>query len=404
MKEDIDLKEIGRKIHRSYHQDGLTEILFGSFILILGIEMVAETSANVYIGLMILTMLFGSFKMLIILPRIGYVRVSQERKTKERKRGWVLLIAFSLISILGLSIFLIASGETGLSLELVDHVKENIILILGVAMVCSMSVEAGLSGVRYKYVYAALILIAVVGGPLFNIPRHLRLILPSVVMILLGIVMLIRFLYKYRIPAKEVSNEKAIDATEIEGKDYLSFHQDGLLDILTGIFILGFGIDMLNASPGFLSSLCALPVVLLWLIRRYIIYPRHGCVSFSWTRSVSWERNFSWEQRKKGRTKLAVLIALWCIIMVILLTGWLEENATLSGQVYIAAFVSVGAILAGAKRLYVYAALTLLVFLTDYLLNIPTYLYFIPLGIAILISGVAVLKRFLHRYPKLMEA
>ena len=112
--------------------------------------------------------------------------------------------------------------------------------------------------------------------------------------------------------------------------------------------------------------------------------------------------------------KLAVLIALWClsfIIMVILVKSfpasrravWLNEYETLSGQIFMAVFISVGAILSGIKRLYVYAALTLLVFVTDYLLNIPTYLYLIPLGTAILISGVVVLVRFLHRYPKLAE-
>ena len=113
-------------------------------------------------------------------------------------------------------------------------------------------------------------------------------------------------------------------------------------------------------------------------------------------------------------TKLAVLIALWClsfIIAAILLKGspesryavWLNGNETLSAQIFMAVFISMGAILSGIKRLYSYAALTLLMFVTDYLLNIPTYLYLIPLGTAILISGVAVLIRFLRKYPKLAE-
>ena len=112
--------------------------------------------------------------------------------------------------------------------------------------------------------------------------------------------------------------------------------------------------------------------------------------------------------------KLAVLVALWCsafIIMVILVksfpasrrAAWLDEYETFSGQIFMAVFISVGAILSGIKRLYVYAALTLLMFVTDHLLSIPTYLYLIPLGTAILIFGVAVLIRFLHRYPKLAE-
>ena len=113
-------------------------------------------------------------------------------------------------------------------------------------------------------------------------------------------------------------------------------------------------------------------------------------------------------------TKLAVLIALSFLPLIILAivlncipasrkAAWLNEYEILSGQIYMAVLISVGAILSGIKRLYVYAALTLLMFITDYLLNIPTYLYLIPLGTAILISGVAVLIRFLHKYPKLAE-
>lgn len=38
-----------------------------------------------------------------------------------------------------------------------------------------------------------------------------------------------------------------------------------------------------------------------------------------------------------------------------------------------------------------------------YLLNVSPSLYFIPLGVAILISGAVVLIRFLRKYPKIAE-
>lgn len=196
--------------------------------------------------------------------------------------------------------------------------------------------------------------------------------------------------------------ESTIDVKEIERKAYLSFHQDGFLDILAGMFILGLGMAMLE-MPGIVATLLwAMPVALFWPMKKGIVYPRLGYV------------RFGRERRKKEMTKLAVLIALWCLPLIILgivlncfpasrKVAWLNEHEILSGQIFMAVFISVGAILSGIKRLYVYAALTLLMFVTDHLLSIPTYLYLIPLGTAILIFGVAVLIRFLHKYPKLAE-
>ncbi len=96
-----------------------------------------------------------------------------------------------------------------MSPESVNRVRERAILILGVVLACSIGVGAILSGVRHMYIYAALTLIATVGGHLFNVQRHLRLILPGAAIMLLGIVVLMRFLHKYRIPAEEKPHGKS---------------------------------------------------------------------------------------------------------------------------------------------------------------------------------------------------
>ena len=141
-------------------------------------------------------------------------------------------------------------------------------------------------------------------------------------------------------------------------------------------------------------------ILSFWGIKKSIIYPRLGYV------------NFSPERRTREKRKLGLLITLWCapIIVLIILKflspsrfAWAIEHETLCGQIFAATLISVGAVLSGVRRLYVYAVLTVLVFVANYLLNVPTHLYFIPLGIAVLISGTVVLIRFLNEYPKMAE-
>jgi len=192
---------------------------------------------------------------------------------------------------------------------------------------------------------------------------------------------------------------------EIEREVYQSFHQDGLLDILTGIFILTLSISMSdqNFIPSFvLVSLMSMSITFFWGIKKSIVYPRLGYVSFSP------------ERRAREKIKLVALITLWVvplIVVIVIKRGfppsryavWLNEHEVFYGQIFTPTFVSVGAVLSGVRRLYIYAVLTLLVFVATYLLNIPTHLYSIPLGIAVVISGTVVLIRFLRKYPKIAE-
>ena len=71
-----------------------------------------------------------------------------------------------------------------------------------------------------------------------------------------------------------------VDLKAIERKAYLSYFEDGLWDMVVGLFILCFGIDMATGSP---SSSFVLPSVMLvgWAIKKSITYPRIGYVRFA---------------------------------------------------------------------------------------------------------------------------
>ena len=202
---EIDLSKIEQKAYLSYHRDGLADILIGLFILAFGIDMAVGTLATSLLGWMPV-LLYWPLKRLITYPRMGYVDFSPERKTKEKKKSVVLTIALCVPFTLGLLVFLVVSGRTGLSPELVDKVREYSILIFGVILASFISLGAFLSGVRHLYAYAALILIFVASGRLLDVQRHLYFISSGVVILISGVIVLIRFLRKYPRNAEEVHN------------------------------------------------------------------------------------------------------------------------------------------------------------------------------------------------------
>ncbi|MCD6308191.1 MAG: hypothetical protein J7M24_04260, partial [Candidatus Latescibacteria bacterium] len=81
---------------------------------------------------------------------------------------------------------------------------------------------------------------------------------------------------------------KDIDLKKLEKETYLYFHQDGILDILIGLIILVFGIEMI------LEHFWVLPVfsfvlISLWVpVKRLITVPRMGNVVFRKARQTIW--------------------------------------------------------------------------------------------------------------------
>ena len=74
---------------------------------------------------------------------------------------------------------------------------------------------------------------------------------------------------------------------EIERKAYMSYHQDGLLDIFAGLYILGFGLGILMQIIWDFSFGIIIPAILIttvlpiWVAaKRKITMPRIGFVNF----------------------------------------------------------------------------------------------------------------------------
>jgi len=195
---------------------------------------------------------------------------------------------------------------------------------------------------------------------------------------------------------------------EIERRTYMSYHQDGLLDICIGWFILGFdlvgiihfwGIDsfIVRIIPYMLFG----GITLLTYItaKRKITMPRIGYVNFG----------------KKGRNKLiafalGLTAAVWCAFFAFLFLCsprfgdplWrdlISQNVLLIiGVGSLAVFIVFGYIIS-LKRLYGYGLLALLAFAVGNFLGIFFAYILLALGTTVMITGFALLIAFIKKYP-----
>jgi hypothetical protein len=190
------------------------------------------------------------------------------------------------------------------------------------------------------------------------------------------------------------------DFKKLQQRAYASYHQDGLIDIIIGWAIIGFGLNMaLDNSAFFFISW--LPIILYVPIKNRVTVPRIGYVKFSASNSLILG------------IALAVLMVFLLGIFILLIVGpdlippqiseWFREYyLLLFGSILGLGFAGV-ALATGITRFYAYAAMLVLVFAGGVWLNIPEPIYVITAGVLIGAVGIILMVRFLRRYPILAE-
>lgn len=189
-----------------------------------------------------------------------------------------------------------------------------------------------------------------------------------------------------------------INITEIERKAYMSYHEDGLVDIAIGIVILLWGIFLLTEPSGLIGLLGVLAFAIWYFGKRWITYPRTGVIQPSR------------KMEKRYRNLAIFLFVIGLIAFGGILIGRIyfafPSNYTLSILGLVLAFgVALLAFLLNANRLYVYAGLIFIAFAAGEALsaNIASFDAFAVLvviaGALILLSGLGILVRFLRKYP-----
>ena len=188
-----------------------------------------------------------------------------------------------------------------------------------------------------------------------------------------------------------------INLKEIERKAYMSYHQDGLIDVFAGFLMLGFGFWLLLEMAWMGWIFWFVSISAYAAAKRVFTIPRIGFVKFT-------------PHRAKALVTVALigfsLSALLGAVAFMQVAGrsrppWLlfaaENHMAVIGVLVAASFCVVGYAFR-VRRMYAYALLILVMFVTGQFLYYPLHYYLIMVGSLILLSGLALLIRFIRRY------
>ena len=195
------------------------------------------------------------------------------------------------------------------------------------------------------------------------------------------------------------------DFDNLKRKVYLAYHQDGILDLVAGSVLLGFGIDMLADNVvfmmlGWLAMLMYIP------LKQRVTVPRFGYVRF-----VS---------EKKSRAQSLFLLGFGVLVVFAIFVGniflsnrptspemqaWVQRYhmVPLSGMLFGLPTLFV-AVFLGLKRFYLYALLAVALPALGAWMNIETYIPIVAIGIVMWIIGLGLLTTFMKNHPSDGEA
>ena len=191
----------------------------------------------------------------------------------------------------------------------------------------------------------------------------------------------------------------SIDLKKIEKKAYMSYHADGLFDLVVGFALLLYGFALFNDFVSISAIITVLIVVIMPKLKKKITYPRLGYVQFP---------------REVVKRKKAFLVVVLTIVMLLgLLFFFLLQSDKVSpilqqtvsdsvpfvvGVLVVSIFLTL-AYLQKITRLYAYAGMIVLFYLTAPLVpwHLPHYL--LITGIVFTIVGIILLINFIKKYP-----
>ena len=200
MTQNINLKDIEKKIYMSYHQDGILDISLGLLILLFGIAMYTHLIA--FVGLIpILVMGVGYLaKKFVTIPRIGFVNFSDARKAKERRKIYFWLV----LGIVVLGAVLVVLAKRNILPGLDSVLQAYPLLALTVIFSLLIITAALMSATDHLYAYAALVFVVLIPCQSLYASEPHRVIFTGALILLCGLLIFIRFLHKYPLPEKEV--------------------------------------------------------------------------------------------------------------------------------------------------------------------------------------------------------
>jgi hypothetical protein len=199
MEQNVNLEKIERKAYLSYHQDGLWDIFLGIFFSGIGILMFFNM---IYLmgALAALLPVAIIIKKWFATSRLGFIKFAPQRQAQEKKSRAKLTIILSLTVILGLVNFMAFSGRA----EWQTFIRNLGIIPFGFVLSLVLGAVGLFFEIKRFIVYAGLILAVFIVGHLTNTYPPTYFILPGIIFLIVGLIMLVKFLHKYPRLKKEV--------------------------------------------------------------------------------------------------------------------------------------------------------------------------------------------------------
>ena len=191
---------------------------------------------------------------------------------------------------------------------------------------------------------------------------------------------------------------QSIDFEALKRKLFLSYHQDGILDLVIGLCILGFGFSMNMESSAYII-LSWLGLILYAPLKSAITIPRIGFVQF--------------DNASKRRNRLLVMLGVALATFVLFLglfvflrsdnfsagiDAWFRQYYLLVLSFFPAIIFAGAALWTGVYRLLVHALLIVGIIFAGIQLNIHEPYFVMFLGGIIFLIGLWLLIRFVRRY------
>jgi len=215
MSQNLDLKEIERRVHQSVFQDGLMEIMMGGFLLVVGALFAISMKLILLPSLLVIFVgnpLLERAKKRYIYPRIGYVKLRPEKEA-DPKGIAVAALVFVVILVGSIGIFSLTMGkDRGWAFWFKYFLPGSTGFMLAIGPFWLGETY----GVRRGYVFAVLFLLSGIVFPVLGIASGYEAIgfeclLVGVISLISGVIMFTRFLRKYPIPAEGPPSWGAFD-------------------------------------------------------------------------------------------------------------------------------------------------------------------------------------------------